>query len=165
MQVDRRCALLSGWAEMCANAPWMELRGGASKSWPVRKIAKPRHTVRRMAAASLPPDSGEPVDAGPRQEEEAGRACMGYPASKERKIAGVGAHRPRPECAGVLPGDEGTGVVDRHDHHDQAAQSADRMEAGARGFTAFPRVYHSTCCFSQLRSGRSFLPQLVLPCR
>ena len=88
MQVDRRCALLSGWAEMCANAPWMELRGGASKSWPVRKIAKPRHTVRRMAAASLPPDSGE-VDAGPRQEEEAGRACMGYPASKERKIAGV----------------------------------------------------------------------------
>src|SRR5258708_18941919 len=104
MQVDRRCALLSGWAEMCANAPWMELRGGASKSWPVRKMAKPRHTVRRMAAASLPPDSGEPVDAGPRQEEEAGRACMSYPASKERKIAGVGAHRPRPECAGVLPG-------------------------------------------------------------
>src|SRR5258708_12355903 len=118
---------------MGGEARWMERRGGASKRWPGRKIAKRRHTGRRMAAASLPPDSGEPVDAGPRQEEEAGRACMGYPASKERKIAGVGAHRPRPECAGVLPGDEGTGVVDRHDHHDQAAQSAATMEPAATG--------------------------------
>jgi len=107
MQVDRRCALLSGWAEMCANAPWMELRGGASKSWPVRKIAKRRHTVRRMAAASLPPGGGEPVDAGPHQEEEAGRAYMGDPASKQRKGAVVGAHRARPKFDGVLPGDEG----------------------------------------------------------
>ena len=71
--------------------------------------------------------SARPIDPRAQEEEEARRAEMRYQASQKREGAVVSAHGAGPEFGGVLAGDEGAGMVDRHEDHDESAKSVDGM--------------------------------------
>ena len=55
----------------------------------------------------------------------AGRAEMGQQTGEEWEGAGIGTHGAGPEFAGVLAGDDGAGMVDRHEDQDEPSEGVD----------------------------------------
>ena len=56
---------------------------------------------------------------------------MGDAACEECEGSGVNADRSIPEFDGMLACDEGTGVIDGHDDHDETAQGVDAGVTGS----------------------------------
>jgi len=90
----------------------------------------------RFGPSRLAAGGGEPVDACAHEEEEAGGAEVGDEAGEEGEDGGVGAHGSGPELAGVLAGEEGAGVIDGHEDHDEATEGVDGLVAGLHGYEA-----------------------------